>query len=385
MSRAPGWRDRAATDLVRKHLPYLDVEGPVLVMEDPNADEVAGAFGELLGAPGAGAVAVDPVAADPFDALDLPGPPAGGSVPVGAWHRRARDGRPASPWPPASPFRDGPFRTALLRLPRARDELEMASHAAAQRLAPGGRLLVYGAKDEGAGSAAGRLEPLFEAPRSVATGGRCRLVEATRPQAVPGLRAGLEAWRIVTGPPHPDVGAERWVSYPGVFAAGRLDEGTALLLGCLDGVVGRGGENARVLDFGCGDGVVAGVLCGRTPGLAPVMLDVDTVALAAAAENVPAGVPVAGDGLGSVGEIPPFDAVVSNPPYHRGKDETVGIVRGLIRDARRRLAAEGSLTLVVQRRLPVETAMAAAFESVEVVADGGAFRVWRGTGPSGDG
>lgn len=366
MSRAVGWRDRAATDLVLKHLPFLGVEGPVLVMEDPNADEVVGALAELPGGPREG-----PFEGDVSDA------------PVRAWHRRARGGRPASPWPPASPFRDGPFRTAFLRLPRARGELEMASHAAAHRLAPGGRLFVYGAKDEGAGSAAGRLEPLFVAPRSVATGGRCRLVEAERPGAVPGLRAGLEAWRIETGPPHPDVAAERWVSYPGVFAAGRLDDGTALLLDCLEGAVESEGKDVRVLDFGCGDGVVAGVLAGRTPGLAPVMLDVDTVALAAAAENVPAGLPATGDGLGSVGEIPPFDAIVSNPPYHRGKDETVAIVRGLIRDARPRLAADGSLTIVVQRRLPVDTAMAAAFRSVEIVADGGAFRVWRGTGPSG--
>ena len=56
-------------------------------------------------------------------------------------------------WPPA-----GPFDPALLRLPKARDEQEMAVHAALERAAPAGRLIVYGGNDEGIRSAAGMLE-----------------------------------------------------------------------------------------------------------------------------------------------------------------------------------------------------------------------------------
>ena len=258
----------------------------------------------------------------------------------------------------------------------------MAVHAAAQRLAPGGRLFVYGAKDEGAGSAARRVEPLFGAVRTVGTGGRCRLLEATRPEEVPGLKKGLEAWRAETPPPHPEISAGRWVSYPGVFASGRLDEGTELLLDHLPDLDELRGAESHVLDFGCGDGVVAGVLAGRHPGLRPVLLDIDTVALAAAEENVPAGRVLAADGIEAVGTVPPFDAVVSNPPYHRGKAETVEIVRRLVHGAALRLAPGGTLTMVVQRRLPVDTALGRAFGSVEAVADRGPFRVWRGAGPA---
>ena len=56
-------------------------------------------------------------------------------------------------WPPP-----GPFDVALLRLPKARDEQEMAAHACLGSLREGGRLIVYGGNDEGIRPAAGMLE-----------------------------------------------------------------------------------------------------------------------------------------------------------------------------------------------------------------------------------
>ena len=52
------------------------------------------------------------------------------------WHRFAREGRRASAWIPA-----GPFAAATLRLPKAKDELDMAVHAAASVLEVGAPLL----------------------------------------------------------------------------------------------------------------------------------------------------------------------------------------------------------------------------------------------------
>jgi len=276
----------------------------------------------------------------------------------------------------------------------------MAVHAAASRLDPGGRLIVYGARDEGAGSAGSVLETLFDHVHTVATGGRCRLVSGLRkaPDAVEVgvLRDTLASWRSEIAPPHPELGGGPWSSYPGVFAAGRLDQGTALLLE----VAPRPRPSDRVLDFGCGDGVVAGVTAARTPGLRPVMVDVDAVALVAARENVPAGRPVLGDGWSGWRPGPPadgdacdetvatgaagepgedtFDLILSNPPYHAGKAETREVIETLVRGSGERLRRGGRLAVVVQRRLPVEGLLAGsdALTGVEILADRGPYRVW---------
>lgn len=247
----------------------------------------------------------------------------------------------------------------------------MLVHAAASVLAPGGELLVYGANDEGARSAPARIEPVFGETMTVAVKRRCRVVRAERPDEVPGLRGSLAAWRHewtleLAGRERP------WVSYPGLFAHGRLDDGTSLLLDVLTVPSG----SVRVLDYGCGTGILGGALRARNPELGVDLLDADAVALEAASENVPGGRPVLGDGLDAVRDAR-YRRIVSNPPYHEGKAETLRVVERLIADAPARLTDGGALEMVVQRRLPVERPLREAFSEVEAVAETGTHRVWR--------
>lgn len=329
------WRRAAAGRTLARYLEAAPVEGPVLVLRDAD-DTAARAFSDA-------------------------------GVEVERWDREARPGVRASPWPPP-----GPFATAALRLPRAKEELEMWVHAAAGALRPGGVLLVYGANDEGIRSAPGRVEPLFGEVDTVMVKNRCRVLRAERPAEPGGVRGSLEAWRE-TWTLEVDGLRRPWVSYPGVFAHGRLDAGTALLLETL----APPEEGGRILDFGCGSGVLAGVLLARQPAAEVEMLDVDAVALAAARENVPGARAVLADGLAGLG-AEPFDWIVSNPPYHRSKAETLAVVEALIREAPERLEPGGRLVMVVQRRLPVEEPLRRAFRSVESRAGDGTYRVWEG-------
>lgn len=281
------------------------------------------------------------------------------------WWRRAVDGRPASAWPSG-----GPFGTVALRLPRAKDELEMMVHASAGLLVPDGRLLVYGAKDEGAGSAARRIGRVFGTVRSVATGGRCRLLLAGDPAPLTGLRPTLEAWEEAFASELDELPG-RWVSFPGVFAHGRLDGGTRLLLEHLPDVA----SGDRVLDFGCGHGIVGAVVRARRPSAEVDFLDVDALALEAVRRNVPGARTVLSDGW-SRAPAGPWDAVLSNPPYHRGKGESTRVVRELVEGSVGRIAPAGRLAMVVQRRLGVEPWLARSFGEVEVLGDRGPWRVW---------
>jgi 16S rRNA (guanine1207-N2)-methyltransferase len=284
---------------------------------------------------------------------------------VAVWNRRAEAPIQASPWPPA-----GPFDLALLRLPRSKEEQEMAAHACLSVLEGGARLDVYGGNDEGIRSAAGMLERLSGAVATVAVRGHGRVLGAARPPDASALRASLSAWRRVT-PLTIEGTATDWVSYPGTFAAGRLDPGTALLLSTLPSLA----PGAQVLDFGCGTGPI-GFAVARHKRAALDMMDADAVALEAVRENVAAARRVLAAGLAEAPESA-YDAILSNPPLHRGAVEDHAALERLIAEAPRRLKRGGVLQLVVQRRVPLERALLTALGNAELVAANAGYRVWR--------
>jgi 16S rRNA (guanine1207-N2)-methyltransferase len=282
------------------------------------------------------------------------------------WNRRLAPDRPAQPWP--SP---GPFDLALVRLPKAREEQAMTLHATLSVVGAGGRLVLYGGNDEGIRSAARMLEDLCGTVETLAVRGHGRVLAARRPQSTDNLRCTLASWRIawrleIAGTSVP------WVSYPGTFATGRLDEGTALLILALP----RLPAGARMLDYGCGSGEIAGAALALEPHLAVDALDNDAVALEAARENVPSVRLVLADRLRDAGRRD-YAAILSNPPLHFGIAEDHATLEALVAEAPAHLLPGGLLQLVVQRRLPLERLLARHFGRVEVVAETGRYRVWR--------
>jgi 16S rRNA (guanine1207-N2)-methyltransferase len=264
---------------------------------------------------------------------------------------------------------------AALRLPRGKEELSMSLHAAASVLIPGGIVLVYGANDEGIRGAASVMNELSDRVETAATGGRCRVLKGVLKVDGRAVRDSLEEWRSEVALDHPHLPA-RWISYPGVFAHGRLDEGTRLLLDSLPTLPPK----ARVLDYGCGSGIVGYVALHRGEGVAVELLDVDSVALKAAADNVPGAVVRLHDGLPTPDEEP-FDAIFSNPPFHRGKAEDPEMIVSLIRGAPGLLRQWGVLVFVAQRRLPLAKPLGEHFRAVEVLAEDSTYRVWEGRNP----
>jgi 16S rRNA (guanine1207-N2)-methyltransferase len=287
---------------------------------------------------------------------------------VAVWNRCVVPGRIASPWPPA-----GPFDTAFLRLPKAREEQEMTVHAVLGVLAPGAKIVLYGGNDEGIRPAAHMLEGLTGAVHTLATRGHGRVLAATRPAAMPGLRARLADWRTVSR--MTIGGTERdWVTYPGVFAAGRVDDGTALLLTALPALVPR----ATMLDFGCGSGVISAAALAKHPDARVDMLDNDSVALAAATGNVQGARAILGTSLANT-QGRTYDIILSNPPLHQGIVKTGALVEKLIADAPAHLATGGILQMVVQRQIALERSIGEHLGGVQIIAEDNRYRVWRAT------
>ncbi len=283
---------------------------------------------------------------------------------VTRWSRVSEGGRAGTPWPA-----EGPFKAATLRLPLGHQHLVMIAHAIAARLSPGGRLYVYGGNDEGIRSAPRKLEAAFGEVKTLATLRKCRVLVATAPRD--DLKGALDDW-IERGEIDLDGRRRPWVWWPGIFAGGQLDPATAMLVAALPPMEGR------VLDFGCGAGVIAAALIGRQPGLRVDALDHDALAVEATRRNVPGAAAILGEGWAAAGLAPRYAAVISNPPFHKGKSEDFAVVRGLIEGAARRADA---LWIVTQRQIPLQPLLAPHFAQVEIVAGDSKNAVWRCRSP----
>jgi len=282
------------------------------------------------------------------------------------WLREAAEG--ASIPPRACPEGDG-FDAALIRLPKSKDALLLALHAAAAKMVPGGMIVVFGANAEGIRSVAPRLSEVADVVETLATGHHARVLIGRRRSAIDGLKGRLADWRhegrITLG------GSSRpWVSYPGAFAKGGLDDGTAFLIEHLP----RLKPGARVLDFAAGTGVIAAALTAANIALDIDMIDADAIALVAAAENVPTARSMPGTSLAAVTGRR-YDLIVSNPPIHEGILESHKVLERLIADAPAHLRDDGTLLLVVQRRVAVLPLMRKAFPAARIVADNGRFTI----------
>lgn len=136
----------------------------------------------------------------------------------------------------------------------------------------------------------------------------------------------------------------RFLTASGVFSARRVDNGTRVLVEAMPIPVA-----GRLLDLGCGIGVIGLVAAVESPGLEVTMTDVNPRATMVAARNVErmgiGNVKVLTGSLYEPVEEEVFDLVVSNPPISAGMSR---VVEPLVRDARDHLTVGGRLLVVVQ-------------------------------------
>ena len=149
-----------------------------------------------------------------------------------------------------------------------------------------------------------------------------------------------------------EAGGLRLEAFPGVFAAGKLDPGTALFLDAVDfsEVAGK-----RTLDLGCGYGVLA--LKASLAGAEVTALDDDLLAVRSTYSNAKTyGLDVRAlhSDVDSELKDERFDAVLMNPPFHVGKGVRLGLPRAFLAAAHKYLVPGGTLTLVANKALPYE-------------------------------
>ena len=286
---------------------------------------------------------------------------------VSQYWRVANESHGAAAWPS-----DGPYDAATLRLSKDKGAFEMALHALASVLKPGAPLWVYGANDEGIKSAGKKLSSLFHGVETIDTRRHCRVIRAFRKDVPDEFRPTLADWVQELSLDHQH-GPTPHCVYPGIFAKGQLDPATKLLLEAIPDPTPK----CRVLDYGCGAGVIGAELLRRQPTIDLMLVDADAVAIVATQENVPnATTRIEANPL-KLSDAAPFDLIVSNPPIHDGKERDYLTVKRLVEAAARYLNPGAPLWLVTQKQVPIVEHLNTHLAGALCVQSDGRFNVWR--------
>lgn len=148
---------------------------------------------------------------------------------------------------------------------------------------------------------------------------------------------------------------------PGLFSPEHVDRGTLAMLSHVKIASGM-----RIMDLGCGCGVV-GIVAAKIAGEENVfMSDADPMAVETARRNAErngvGGVQVCvSDGFQSV-DASGFDLILSNPPYQTD----FSVAKGFIEKGFNRLKIGGKLYMVTKRRAWYKNKMISVFGGVEI-------------------
>lgn len=237
----------------------------------------------------------------------------------------------------------------IINLPRQKALLAMMLDCAAALLAKDGVLWLVGENKAGIKSAGRPLKLHFGQLRKLDSARHCSLYEAgtcLNQKPFDPLKY-RQQWSLSCA----DSGITV-LSYPGVFAHGRLDDGTSLLLEALASMELGG----NILDFACGAGLIGACIASRHPNACVTLLDTNALALRACRETLETnhlmGSVLASDGMSEVNGR--YDLVVSNPPIHAGVKTDNRLGMRLLDSVKEHIRPGGALMMVANVHLPYE-------------------------------
>jgi 16S rRNA (guanine1207-N2)-methyltransferase len=129
--------------------------------------------------------------------------------------------------------------------------------------------------------------------------------------------------------------------------------------------------NERVLDLGCGSGVIGAVAAVLAPGGHAHLLDADCEAVRSAQETISinqlSNCTVVASDCGEELRGVSFDVVATNPPFHLGHKAELGVAHQFIRDSASLLQPKGRLILVANRTIAYEKTIERWFGHIRTI------------------
>jgi len=257
----------------------------------------------------------------------------------------------------------GPFDLVLLRIPRQAGYLAWLLRWLNSVLAEDGRILEGGMIKHLPDRSVDVFASAVVTEQVLPARKKARVVVCRGGSAT--LTEWQEQWRgyPVAGLPGPVE------ALPAVFARDKLDIGTRELLPLIPQAVSRVPPAGRILDLACGNGVLGlSALAGR-PGAEVHFSDVSSQAIASVEHNLSRY--EGGDCVrlwhqdGIADDLPDYQLILLNPPFHEGGVVGDHIALRLFRDAARHLAPGGRVLMVGNRHLGYHRSLKQYFSSVE--------------------
>lgn len=286
---------------------------------------------------------------------------------LAAKHNLALNGEKSLHFVTGNEVPTGPFDTVLCRVPKSLEFWEWQLVQLRPRLSAGCRVVAGGMSKHLSSSALSILERTIGPATRHRAVGKARILSADFNSS---LRPNPPTNTVIK-----ELGFEL-ENLPNVFARNRLDAGARLFLSTI-----QGGEGVKMLDLGCGNGVLGIALQRKSPGSALTFIDESYQAVESARRNFQRNCAgqaafLVGDGLSEY-QGPGFDFIAFNPPFHQGHQITDSVAWRMLLDARRHLTPGGELRLVGNRHLGYHAKLKRLFGNCGVVASDPKFVVLR--------
>jgi len=261
-----------------------------------------------------------------------------------------------SPWPCGE--------QNVLFYPKAKDRLDWWLKTISTTFKKGQRLWVVGENNGGIKSLTKRLKDQFE----------CHKVDSARHCAL------YEIAPLTTLTNQPSWSQYEYQSHtifslPGVFSAAKLDKGTEVLLSVLPELKGS------ILEFGGGCGVITTCLAQQKSTTSVTSVEIDLLAVRSSkktlAENNLAD---KAQSIWSAGttklEQQRFDAIVSNPPFHKGIKTEYGPTEEFFAEVKDWLKPRGRFIWVANDFLNYQYLLEKSFSKITVLKQEKGFKVF---------
>jgi 16S rRNA (guanine1207-N2)-methyltransferase len=260
---------------------------------------------------------------------------------------------------------EGSLASMTMLAPPGTLERRYAIALALRAVAPGGSFRALAPNDRGGTRLRKELQA-FGCIVEEAARRHHRIVVCARPATLRGVDEALS-----NGGPRLVPGLDLW-SQPGVFSWDRIDPGTALLLGHLPALSGRGA------DFGCGIGILARAALASAKVEQITLIDIDRRALEAAQRNLddPRTRFRWTDVRDQNPELAELDFVVMNAPFHDAGTEDRILALSFVQRAAEVLRNGGVCWLIANRHLPYEAVMKPLFKRVDLKIETGGYKIY---------
>lgn len=257
------------------------------------------------------------------------------------------------------------YDTAIIFLPKSKELTDYLLQAVAATLTLNNSLYLVGEKTTGIERASKQLIP-YGIPAKLDSARHCQLwkVILNTSTLTPNLADFTRTYSVQE---------LKITSFAGVFSHGKLDIGSQLLLQNLTDI-----PQGRILDFGCGAGVIGSFIKQRHPKSTVCLQDVDAFAIASTIQTLNANHLEADTLLGDGIDAAPkeMNMIVSNPPFHQGKQTYYATTEQLLERSINHLVKGGELRLVANSFLKYQPIIQQAFGNCRILVEKSGFRIY---------